>query len=140
MVIQRWQSVYLLLGVIAMILVCIRPFGVVTNAEGIIVSELTSITYPVLLTLNILTGVLLLIDIFLYKNIKFQRMIAAVCILLMIGSIASTAVILTTVDDMWQVTWFGTPIGMACALICTLLARHRMAQDEKLLKSYDRLR
>lgn len=123
-----------------MILVCIRPFGVVTNAEGIIVSELTSITYPVLLTLNILTGVLLLIDIFLYKNIKFQRMIAAVCILLMIGSIASTAVILTTVDDMWQVAWFGAPIGMACALICTLLARHRMAQDEKLLKSYDRLR
>ena len=140
MVIQRWQSVYLLLGVFAMILVCIRPFGMIMSPDGAIDTELVAIDFPVFLIVNILTGLLLLIDIFLFKNLKLQRMVAAICVLLIIASAVSAAIVLASYGDLWQVAWYGAPVGIVCALICTILARHRMGEDEKKLRSYDRLR
>lgn len=139
MVIQRWQSVYLLLAVFAMILTCIRPFGFVINPDGTSL-ELISFDFPILLTVNILTGVLLLIDIFLYKNLRFQRLVAAVCIVLLIASTATAFLILANSGDVWEIAWSGVPVGLVCALICTLFARYRMSCDEKILKSYDRIR
>ena len=140
MVIQRWQSVYLLLGFFAMILVCIRPFGMIMTPDGAVDAELVALDYPVFLIVNILTGLLLLIDIFLFKNLKLQRMVAAICLLLIIASAATAAIVLTSYGDLWQVAWYGAPVGIICAFICTLLARHRMGEDEKKLRSYDRLR
>lgn len=140
MVIQRWQSVYLLLGVFAMILVSIRPFGMIMSPDGAIDTELVAIDFPVFLIVNILTGLLMLIDIFLFKNLKLQRMVAAICVLLIIASAVSAAIVLASYGDLWQVAWYGAPVGIICALICTILARHRMGEDEKKLRSYDRLR
>jgi len=139
MVIQRWQSVYLLLAIFAIILVCIRPFGLITDHTGVTASLVAS-DYPILLTVNILTGVLLLIDIFLYKNLKYQRLVAAVCSLLIIASAVTAFIITTRGNDACKIAWTGAPVGYICALICALFARHRMGQDEKLLKSYDRIR
>lgn len=139
MVIQRWQSVYLLLAVFAMILVCIRPFGLVINPDGSLI-ELVPLSYPIFLTVNILIGILLVIDIFLYRNLRHQRLVAAVCILLIIASAVTAALIITGSGDNWGIAWGGAPVGLACALICTILARYRMGCDEKTLKSYDRIR
>lgn len=123
-----------------MILVCIRPFGMIMTPDGVVDTELVAINFPVFLIVNILTGLLLLIDIFLYKNLKLQRMVAAICILLIIASAVSAGIVLTSYGDLWQVAWYGAPVGIVCALICTLLARHRMGEDAKKLRSYDRLR
>lgn len=140
MVIQRWQSVYLLLAIFAMILVFIRPFGIVADTSQETLLEIVTLDYPIFLTVNILITVLLLIDIFLFKNLKFQRMIAAVCILLILASAVTAFLIVSGAGEAWQITWTGAPVGLVCALICTLIARYRMGQDEKLLKSYDRIR
>lgn len=139
MVIQRWQSVYLLLSIFAMILVFIRPFGIVENPDGT-TATLVALDYPVFLTVNILITLLLLIDIFLYRNLKVQRMVAAVCVLLTVASAVTAALILTAYGDVWQIAWTGAPVGLVVALICTLLARHRMGVDQETLKSYDRIR
>lgn len=141
MVIQRWQSVYLLLAVFAMILVFIRPFGFILDESGTAAPlQLISVDYPILIIINLLIGLLLLIDIFLFKNLAFQRLVAAVCILMIIVSAVTTFIILTKCGDMWQIAWAGAPVGLVCALICTLLARYRMGIDQKILRSYDRLR
>ena len=140
MVIQRWQSVYLLLAIFAMILLFIRPFGLVANPSLETPVELVSLDYPIFLTVNILVTVLLLIDIFLFKNLKHQRLVAAVCILLILTSSVTAFLIISGAGEFSRIAWTGAPVGLVCALICTIFARYRMGQDEKLLKSYDRLR
>lgn len=140
MVIQRWQSVYLLLAIFAMILVFIRPFGLVSDPSLEAPIELVSLDYPIFLTVNILVTVLLLIDIFLFKNLKHQRLVAAVCILLILTSAVTAFLIISGAGEFSAIAWTGAPVGLVCALICTIFARYRMGQDEKLLKSYDRLR
>lgn len=138
MVIQRWQSVYLLLAIFAMILVFIRPFGIVIEGENMI--EIISLSYPILIVINSLIVVLLLLDIFLYKNLRLQRRVAAIIALLIITSAITSGILLTGNDNIWHIIWTGAPVGMITALICTILARYRMKADEDLLKSYDRIR
>lgn len=138
MVIQRWQSVYLLLAIFAMILVFIRPFGIVVEGENII--EVISLDYPVLLVINILIVILLLLDIFLFKNLRLQRRVAAIIILFIVTSAVTSGIILTGNESLWHVVWTGAPVGIITSLICTILASSRMKADENLLKSYDRIR
>lgn len=141
MVIQRWQSIYLLLAVFAMILVFIRPFGYVEVSEGPVTTEaLVPMNYPVFLIVNILTAILLFIDIFLFRNLRLQRMVAAICILLLVASAVTIGIILYRIAGNWSIEWGGAPVGIVCALICTWLARYRMGKDEETLRSYDRIR
>lgn len=141
MVIQRLQSLYLLLAIIAMTLVFYLPFGLILDATGPSTTvELVTLDYPILLVLNSLITLLLLIDIFLFKNLSFQRLVAAVCILLIIASAATTFIILSNGGDMWKIAWAGVPVALLFALFLTIAARYRMGKDLKLLRSYDRLR
>ncbi len=141
MVIQRWQSIYLLLAIFAMILVFIRPFGYVEIPQGQVTSTaLVPLNYPVFLIVNILTTVLLFIDIFLFRNLRLQRMVAAICILLMVASAITIGIILTRTAAEWSIEWGGAPVGLICAIICTWMARYRMGKDQETLRSYDRIR
>ncbi|MCM1449789.1 MAG: DUF4293 domain-containing protein [Clostridiales bacterium] len=141
MVIQRLQSLYLLLAIIAMTLVFYLPFGLIIDAtDPATTVELVTLDYPILLVLNSLITLLLLIDIFLFKNLSFQRLVAAVCILLIIASAATTFIILSNIGDMWKIAWAGAPVALLFALFLTIAARYRMGKDLKLLRSYDRLR
>ena len=140
MVIQRWQSIYLLLAIFAMVLVFIRPFCYVETVNGGLASALVPLDYPVFLTVNILTAILLFIDIFLFKNLRLQRMVAAICILLMVASAITIGIILYNIAGEWKIEWGGAPVGLICALICTFFARYRMGKDEETLRSYDRIR
>ncbi|MDE5607619.1 MAG: DUF4293 domain-containing protein [Muribaculaceae bacterium] len=139
MVLQRWQSVYLLVAVFAMILACILPFGAIV-ADGTTITKLMAADYPVLLTLNILIGIILVIDIFMYKNLRSQKMVAAVAALLCIASLITQVLILTHNEAPFALVWNGSIIATFCAFVCALMARYNMTRDEKILKSYDRLR
>ncbi|MDE6085126.1 MAG: DUF4293 domain-containing protein [Muribaculaceae bacterium] len=141
MVIQRWQSIYLLLALFAMVLVFLRPFCYIEVVQGgDIVSAIRPIDYPIFLIVNILTTVLLFIDIFLFKNLRLQRMVAAICIMLLIASAITVGFILYNITGQCKIEWGGAPVGLTCALICTILARYRMGKDEETLRSYDRIR
>lgn len=139
MVLQRWQSVYLLVGVFAMILACFLPFGALVS-EGETITKIVTSDYPVLLILNILIAVLLFIDIFMFKNLRAQKLVAAVCALLCIAALATQVLILVNSEISFNLVWNGSIICTFCAFVCTLMARYNMKRDEKLLRSYDRIR
>ena len=67
MVIQRWQSVLLLISAIFVALVGILPYAVTANGV-----DVCAVQTPVLLCVDILVALLLLIDIFLYRNLRYQ--------------------------------------------------------------------
>ena len=139
MVIQRWQSVYLLVAIFAMALACFLPFGAIVT-EGIPAMKLVPGDFPVLLTLNILIAVLLLIDMFMYKNLKSQKMVACICALLCVASIATQVIILARHEAPFALVWNGSIIATFCAFVCALMARYNIKRDENTLRSYDRLR
>ncbi|MDE6802453.1 MAG: DUF4293 domain-containing protein, partial [Muribaculaceae bacterium] len=123
MVLQRWQSVYLLVAVFAMILACILPFGAIIE-EGVTSLKLMPVDFPVLLTLNILIGILLAIDIFMYKNLRAQKMVAAVSALLCVASLATQVLLLVRNEAPFALVWNGSIIATFCAFVCALMARY----------------
>ncbi|MDE6654388.1 MAG: DUF4293 domain-containing protein, partial [Muribaculaceae bacterium] len=72
MVIQRIQSLFLLIAGVLMAVVCFAvPVAHMEDAEGAITTVHVYDMLPVMI-LDLLTAVLLLISIFLFKNLKFQ--------------------------------------------------------------------
>lgn len=138
MVIQRWQSVFLLLGAIAMgVFAFLSPASVVMP-DG--VAQWHALDTLPLFVLDCLVAVIGFIAIFLYSNLKLQKRVAMISMLLTLVSLALTVVApgMATegVSTVW--TW---PIGLpVVAAIFFGWARRRMAADERLLKGYDRLR
>ena len=84
MVIQRWQSLLLLIAVVLTAIFCFTPFAILGQDESI---SLYPVDAPAYLVLNIATAVLLFISIFLFKNLKLQMRISAVCVALLLCSI-----------------------------------------------------
>lgn len=141
MVIQRWQSIYLLLAIFALVLVLLRPFGYIhTSQESLETISLVPLKYPIFLVVNILITILLVIDIFLYHNLKLQRTVAAICLMLLISSAITVGIILFRIAGEWSIEWGGAPVGLMCAIICVSMARYRMGKDQETLRSYDRIR
>lgn len=133
MVIQRWQSLYLLIASIFMGLFCYMPMVSVENGE------LSVYHYPVYLTLNMLITLLLIISIFLYKNLARQKTIVKICMMLNVSSIIAGALILYNI---WTdvVDCNGALLLVVATLGITLGAYRYIVADERLLKSYDRIR
>jgi len=77
-----------------------------------------------------LTSVLLLVDIFLYKNLPLQKKVALVCVMLavvagVVGGLCGSAAVMAET---------------AVSAVLAIVAYTRMKADERLLKSYDRIR
>ncbi|MDE6190444.1 MAG: DUF4293 domain-containing protein [Muribaculum sp.] len=140
MVIQRWQTLFLLLAAICMALVSFLSLGTGTLPCGD-TGCLSSLDFLPLFIVNILVTVLLVIDIFLFKNLGLQKKVAMVNILLEIVSIVIIGLLMIpslSLSHILVLSWTA-PLPVV-ALILTILARSRMSADERLLKSYDRLR
>lgn len=138
MVIQRWQTVFLLLAAICMALVSFLPLGTGMSVNGA-PSFVDALDFIPLFVINILVTLLLLIDIFLFRDLKLQKKVALVNVFLEAVSIIVTGLLmLPAAGYIEEMTW--TAILPVVALILTILARSRMAADERLLKSYDRIR
>lgn len=134
MVIQRWQSVLLVLAVACMVVYIFMP------------SEITQINMPQgqlivdpkdnvgLWLPAVVAAALYFIDIFLFKNFKAQlwTLFAANGCALITGFLLVWATISATLA--WSLV---LPLG---ALVCGLIARHMIVKDMNKLRSYDRLR
>lgn len=140
MVIQRWQSLFLLVAVVFTCLFCLTPYAVYTAPETIGNTDIFVSDAPVLLTLNIVAAVLLCADIFMFKNLKRQMTVAMVCIVLLCASIVTTCLLLYTAYPDASLIFAGGTLWLVIALFFTILARRFMAKDRRLLSSYDRLR
>lgn len=138
MVIQRIQTVFLLLAVIFTAIFCFTPCAVDLSAES--ATDIYVWSNVVLLIAYITASVLLLADIFMFKNLKKQIYVATSCGTLLIAMTVCTVCYIFSAFDNAELVWTGGIILPVAAAICAFVARHFMLKDKKLLQSYDRLR
>ena len=132
MVIQRIQSIYLLLAAICIGVYSFMPFAHTDTAT------FTACDALPMLIVSILTIVMLLLNIFIYKDLRKQIRVAAINSILVIATMA-TAVIcaLTSLNATLYYAWLALPVA---ALILTIRARRAIISDRNLLSSADRIR
>lgn len=137
MVIQRWQSVFLLLASVMMGIFSFIPFATqISDNDGIM--RFVPMDAPVYCILNLLVALLLLLAIFMFKNLKRQKTVTLISVMLMVASAVSGGII--AYGNGMTIDWGGGVLLLACSIVMALAAYRRMAADERLLKSYDRLR
>lgn len=157
MVIQRWQTVLLFIAAAVMACFTFIPIGVITTEDYTFYLKGLGFyqqgvpdngTQPIVIhtwyffMLSITSIVILLIDIFLYKNLRLQQRVCMVAVLFIVAEccVAGLLGFWAFREDGGHIFWKTTIICPIIALISTVLAYYRMAQDYSLLKSADRLR
>ena len=147
MVLQRWQSVYLLIAAIALGLATFMPvFDIVRLDKSVLPVDMQSLesaampggyAYFILLALSALLS---LITIFKYKNLKLQKTLCSVNMLLIIGAYITIAVCANFTAAIEIARWQMASLLPAFALVCTFLAKNRIIHDDRLIHAADRLR
>ncbi|MCH5225231.1 MAG: DUF4293 domain-containing protein [Muribaculaceae bacterium] len=157
MVIQRWQTVLLFVAAAVMACFTFLPIAeVVTpdytfsfNAlgfyqEGIPTNGETPIVVHTwyFFMLSITTIVLLLVDIFLYRNLRLQQRVCMVALLFIVADACVCGLLgfWSFRLDEGHIWWKTSIICPLIAILATIFAYYRMAQDYSLLKAADRLR
>ncbi|MDE7346993.1 MAG: DUF4293 domain-containing protein [Muribaculaceae bacterium] len=157
MVIQRWQSVMLLIAGVMMGVFSFCSLGQIQAAdytfnvtalgiarEGIATApdEATGISTVILFIISLLAGILPLIDIFCFKNLNLQKKVALVSALFaaVAGVIASFTASGFASDFGVSVGWSTFICAPAVALIGDILAYRLISGDQKKLRAADRLR
>ncbi len=135
MVIQRWQSVLLLISAIFVALAGILPYAVTANGV-----DVCAVQTPVLLCVDILVALLLLIDIFLYRNLRYQMMVTRLALGLIVVLEAAIAAYTCAGFEGATISIIGGIVMPMLALISSFVALRLMHRDYRLLRSADRLR
>lgn len=127
----------LLIAAILVAVFCFTPFGMTAT-------EPTSPIYVhealVLLVLNILVATLLVITIFMYKNLKKQKRMTILSVVLLCVSAVTSLFVLSNAYDGAKPVLLGGVGLLVLAAGFALLAWRGMNRDHKLLRSADRLR
>lgn len=146
MMIQRWQSVWLLLASICVALFCFMPMALLSfegavPADGASASFLSPADNTVFLIVGIVVAVLLVLDIFMYRNTRRQKQVTVLS-MLMIAVLAACGVLMVygVEHEGAKVEWMGSILLLLGAFIFSLLAYRGIRHDENLLKTADRLR
>lgn len=143
MVIQRWQTVWLLIAAVLMAVFCFPPMALVTDAplDSASATFLMPRQMPVLMAVGLLGALLFLVAIFLFKDTRRQRTVT------LIGMFLSAAVILTEVltvytwdSEAGAIEWMGSVFLPVGAFLFGILAYRGIRHDENLLRAADRLR
>lgn len=95
---------------------------------------------PALIVMASTTAVLLIVTIFLYKNLPMQMRVTWLCILLMLVLLALTAFVFTARMQSCEVLWITAVSCVGASIILAIWAFVRMKHDQRILRSYDRLR
>lgn len=138
MVIQRIQTLMLLIAVILMAIFCLTPYGIqAAEPENVAIFVKDA---PVFLVLNLVIAALLVITIFMYKDLRRQKRMTILSMVLICVSIVTGLFILGRAYDSASPVLLGGVSLLVLALIFGLLAYRGMSRDHKLLRSADRLR
>lgn len=157
MVIQRWQSVFLLIAALLMAFYAFLPvagftFGGVSYELSLLgISSLVPdggsaitlatvspevVSWP-LFALSVLVAVLSLVAIFKFKQMKLQKTLCMACIILTVAVIASLLVLVNGWSDL---RYYFSNVMPVLAILFYILAIRGITKDQKILSSYDRLR
>ncbi|MDE6396869.1 MAG: DUF4293 domain-containing protein [Muribaculaceae bacterium] len=133
MVIQRIQTVWLLIALIFMVFIGIRPLAT-TSLGPVTLSDM-----PVLLIIDILIGVLLFLSIFMFKNLRLQKKVTVLSMVMMVVLGVVSAFFLYNNCPDATIEWGGGLVLLIFALIFGFLAYRGMTKDERKLKASDSL-
>ena len=149
MVIQRIQSVYLLIAIILMVVFAFFPaltfeLGGRQFVYGALEAGKVGVTHvdPLMLMLIILISLIALMDIFLYKNLQRQMTVCFVDILIGIAMIVAICIVAVlqsrregiVITPQWYL------ILPVLSIVFLMLAHKSMSNDKKKLRDADRLR
>lgn len=139
MVIQRIQTLYLLLAILMVVVFLFVPFGYL-KVLGIGVKSLRACEIAQTMIPAGVSLLLMVLSIVMFKEFKLQKALVLLSILsvaLLIG-IVVYALLHSYVGI--KPTWGGGGIMLLGALVALIAAYGRICADHKLLRSYDRLR
>ncbi|MBQ2165130.1 MAG: DUF4293 family protein [Muribaculaceae bacterium] len=140
MVIQRKQSLYLLIVAILMGIFAFMPTLMDANGKVILGGFGQGIDL-IPFMLNCLVSLLAFITIFKFKNLKLQKSLTVVGVLLVVASLATICLIALFVkncDIMDSITYYN--VLPVIAIIFLLLAHKGISHDQKLLSGSSRIR
>ena len=149
MVIQRIQSVYLLIAIILMVVFAFFPaltfeLGGREFVYGALETGKVGVTHidPLMLMLIVLICFLAIIDIFLFKNLQRQMTVCFVDIIIGLAMLVAIGIQAFVVGGKEGVTltwqWYlALPV---LSIIFLMLAHKSMSNDKKKLRDADRLR
>ena len=149
MVIQRIQSVYLLIAVILMAVFAFFPaltfeLGGRQFVYGALEAGKVGVTHidPLMLMLVVLISLLALIDIFLFKNLQRQMTVCFVDIILGLAMLVAIGIQAFYVNgkDGVTLTWQWYLLLPILSIVFLMLAHKAMSRDKKMLRDSDRLR
>lgn len=150
MVIQRIQSVYLLIAVILMVIFAFFPaltfnFGDREFVYGALEAGRVGFTHvdPLMLTLTILISVFALVDIFLFKNLSRQMTFCFATIIIALAMIIAIAVVAFVIQSRVGINSMMPHWAIVLPVLATIflmLAHKSMARDKRALRDADRLR
>lgn len=144
MQLQRIQTVYIFLAMVALAIFLIVPYGEVVflNNEPVLSQPLYTMSEYGILIPVAATVLLLIVDIFMFSNISFQRTLLVICLMLTLATIAVVCFTLFKEAraegmDAHFAVW---DILLPIAVIFEMLGISAIKRDIKLLNSYNRLR
>ncbi|HBB00201.1 MAG: hypothetical protein A2W86_13100 [Bacteroidetes bacterium GWD2_45_23] len=148
---QRIQTLFLLLAAAAMLVASVTPLAffmyngdkVVFEAIGIYLNEVLNDSTWGLFTLGMVSSVLSLITVFLYKQRILQIRLSVFNAMLMIGFYLYFGFILYNLFPVENLVFQKVGVGLimpVIAIILTILAIRKIGADEALIRSLNRLR
>lgn len=154
--IQRIQSLYMLLAVIiavVMFFIPIASFGVL-DGEPLKFQFLEfepflsmGVKKQIMLTpviTNVIVAVLLLVNIMLYKNRKLQRRLLMIIVVINLATLGSSFYVADQIENLAAVTskaYYEVGVYLPLGIMVLLaMANSGIRKDDKLVKSADRLR
>ena len=152
MVIQRWQSVLLLIASVMMFLFAFCSLGQIQGADCTVnittmgmnrVGDGVSVVPTIyIFIVALLSAILPLIAIFMYKNLRGQSRVCLITMLLIAADCVCEWIQATSLDipGGQSVGWSSVVIAPFVAIVALIVARRCIASDRKKLESYDRLR
>jgi hypothetical protein len=149
MVIQRIQSVYLLIAVILMAVFAFFPalsfeIGGREFVYGALATGKVGVTHidPLMLMLIVLISLLAFIDIFLYKNLQRQMTVCFIDIIIGLAMLVAIGIQVFVIGGKEGVTmtWQWYLILPVLSIIFLMMAHKSMSNDKRTLRDSDRLR
>ena len=156
MVIQRWQSVLLLLTAALMGSFTFLSLGQIQMPEeslnfttlGFEIEGISTDGAPsgyrahtwIFFIVSLMSAIIPFINIFLFKNLRLQKMLCLVEVLFILATVGVGCVYGYTQFSPYYVSWSSVIIMPLLAFISDVMAYNRINSDMKLLSSADRLR
>lgn len=150
MVIQRFQTLFLIAAAVLLAVFIFVPFGfsvIDTPDAAEIVEDWTPLQFLGLWLPTAIGALIYLVAVFCYGNMDFQKTLVWVGFALNLAAIGITVYILaggfddfTAGDVITRTKWGGGGLLLVAGALSALLAISRIKADQRLLRNMDRLR